>query len=196
MRQPVGITEHDALLVIDVQNDFLPGGALAVPDGDAVIAPLNRCLALFAAKNQPIFASRDWHPADHCSFTGQGGSWPVHCLAGSEGARFAAALALPEQAIIISKAFRPERDSYSAFGETELDALCRQKGIRRLLVGGLATDYCVKNSVLDALRLGYEAVVIREAIRAVELRPGDGMRAEEEMRAAGAVFVSVPDILR
>ena len=190
----VEITEHDGLLVIDVQNDFLPGGALAVPDGDAVIEPLNRCLALFTARNLPVFASRDWHPADHCSFIAQGGSWPVHCLAGSQGARFAAALALPEQAVIISKAATKERDSYSAFGETGLDGLCRQKGISRLLVGGLATDYCVKKSVLDALGLGYEVMVIREAIRAVDLRPGDGSRAAEEMRGAGAVFVSIRDI--
>lgn len=194
MTRRVEITEHDGLLVIDVQNDFLPGGALAVPDGDAVIEPLNRCLALFTVRILPVFASRDWHPADHCSFIAQGGSWPVHCLAGSQGARFAEALALPEQAVIISKAATKERDSYSAFGETALDGLCRQKGISRLLVGGLATDYCVKNSVLDALGLGYEVMVIREAIRAVDLRPGDGSRAAEEMRGAGAVFVSIRDI--
>ncbi|MBI5558157.1 MAG: nicotinamidase [Deltaproteobacteria bacterium] len=196
MTQRLDITEHDGLLVIDVQNDFLPGGALAVPDGDAVITPLNRCITFLTEKDLPVFASRDWHPAGHCSFTGQGGIWPVHCLAGSPGARFAPALALPEQVVIISKATKPERDSYSAFGETELDALCRLKGISRLLVGGLATDYCVKNSVLDALKLGYEVVVIQEAIRAVDLRPGDGLRAETEMRNAGAVFVSIRDIVQ
>jgi nicotinamidase/pyrazinamidase len=194
MTQRVELGEHDGLLVVDVQNDFLPGGALAVPEGDAVIAPLNRCLSLFAAKGLPVFASRDWHPPDHCSFAGQGGTWPSHCLAGSPGARFAEKLALPARTVIISKATRPERDSYSAFGETELDALCRRQGVRRLVVGGLATDYCVKNSVLDAVKLGYAVLVVREAIRAVNLRPGDGAEAEAAMREAGAVFVSINDL--
>lgn len=184
--KPLTLNEQDALLIVDVQNDFLPGGALAVPGGDAVIAPLNRWIERFRAAGRPIIASRDWHPADHCSFASQGGPWPPHCIAGSAGARFAAALALPEDTWVISKATTQDEEAYSAFAGTDLDARLRARGIRRLFVGGLATDYCVKNTVLDALRLGYAVQLLADAIRAVEVRPGDGARALAEMEAAGA----------
>ncbi|MEW5781089.1 MAG: isochorismatase family protein [Pseudomonadota bacterium] len=184
--KPLTLTAQDALLIVDVQNDFLPGGALAVPAGDAVIAPLNRWIERFRAAGLPIIASRDWHPVDHCSFAPQGGPWPPHCIAGSAGAAFAAALALPDDAWVISKATTKDAEAYSAFAGTDLDTRLQGRGIRRLFVGGLATDYCVKNTVLDALRLGYAVRLLTDAIRAVDVRPGDGERALAEMAAAGA----------
>jgi nicotinamidase/pyrazinamidase len=176
----------DALLVVDVQNDFLPGGSLAVPHGDEVVPVLNRCLALFSRLKLPILASRCWHPAGHCSFLEQGGPWPPHCIAGTLGAAFAPRLELPSDTAIISKAETPERDAYSAFGGTDLDQRLRNAGVRRLFAGGLATDYCVLNTVKDALGLGYAVVLLTDAVRAVEVTPGDGERALEKMRRLGA----------
>lgn len=180
------IDEGDALIVVDVQRDFLPGGSLAVAGGDAVIAPLNGWLSRFAAAGRPLFATRDWHPPDHCSFRAQGGPWPPHCVAGTAGAEFPAALQLPAAARIVSKAMTRDRDAYSGFAGTDLDAQLRVAGVRRVFVGGLATDYCVLNTVLDARRLGYAVVLLSDAVRAVDVAPGDGERAVAAMLAAGA----------
>src|SRR5512139_1184086 len=182
------LTAGDALLVIDVQYDFLQGGSLAVPDGDAVIPLLNRCLALFARLHLPVYASRDWHPVNHCSFRAQGGPWPPHCVAGSHGAAFAASLALPPDTVVISKDDTPELSTYSDFTETGFDQRLRAAGVRRLLVGGLATDYCVLSTVKDALALGFSVIVLTDAIRPVEVKPGDGARALAEMGRLGAQF--------
>lgn len=176
----------DALVIVDVQNDFLPAGALAVPHGDEVLAPLARYLVRFATARLPVFATRDWHPADHCSFREQGGTWPAHCIADTPGADFAAALALPAGSEVISKARAREADAYSGFSGTGLDARLRQLGVTRLFVGGLATDYCVLNTVRDARGLGYAVVLLADAIRAVDVTPGDGDRAIREMIALGA----------
>lgn len=177
----------DALLVVDMQNDFLPGGALAVPHGDEVIPVLNRCIAVFVEKKLPVYASRDWHPANHCSFKAQGGAWPPHCIADSAGASFAANLDLPSDATVISKADTPQHDAYSAFDGTELDARLKAAGIKRLFAGGLATDYCVLHSVQDALALGYQVVLLADAVRAVEVQPGDGEHALYKMHGMGAL---------
>lgn len=178
--------DHDALLVVDVQNDFLPGGALAVAHGDEVVAPLSGVMSAFERAGRPVYASRDWHPANHCSFKARGGPWPPHCVAGTRGAEFAAALALPASAAVVSKASTPDADAYSAFGGTDLAAQLRRKGVRRVIVGGLATDYCVLNTVLDARAAGFEVVVLTDAVRAVDVQPGDGARALDTMRKAGA----------
>jgi len=184
----------DALLIEDVQNDFLHGGSLAVPRGEEVVPVLNRYLQIFTTQNLPVYAARDWHPERHCSFRAQGGIWPPHCVAGTRGAEFAAALRLPPSAVIVSKATTAEQEAYSSFQGTDLDQQLRAANIRRLFIGGLATDYCVLNTVRDALRLGYEVLLLIDAIRAVDVRPGDGQRAEEEMISLGAQRITVEDI--
>jgi nicotinamidase/pyrazinamidase len=176
----------DALIVVDVQNDFLPGGSLAVPEGDAVVAPLNRYAAAFAARRLPVYATRDWHPTNHCSFKARGGPWPPHCIADSAGAAFASGLKLPAPTTVISKATTADKDAYSGFEDTDLDARLRAQGARRVFVGGLATDYCVLNTVRDARRLGYETLLLTDAVRAVNVNPNDGRDAENEMRRLGA----------
>jgi nicotinamidase/pyrazinamidase len=181
----------DALLIVDVQNDFLPGGSLAVPHGDEVVAVLNRYLKSFTSQNLPVYATRDWHPELHCSFRAQGGIWPPHCIADTRGAQFAAALQLPPNVVIISKATTVEHDAYSGFQGTDLDTQLYSANIRQLFIGGLATDYCVLNTVRDALGLGYKVLLLTDAIRAVDVQPGDGLRAEEEMIKLGAQPITV-----
>ena len=184
----------DALLIVDVQNDFLPGGSLAVMRGDEVVPVLNRYLDIFAMQNLPVYATRDWHPQRHCSFREQGGPWPPHCVAKTAGAAFAAALQLPPAAVIISKATKPEQDAYSGFQGTDLHRRLHAAGIRRLFIGGLATDYCVLSTVRDALQLGYEVLLLADAIRAVDVQPGDGLRAEQEMIKLGAQRITVEGV--
>lgn len=179
----------DALLIVDLQNDFLPGGALAVPRGDLVIAPINALVDLYHGRGLPIYASRDWHPDEHCSFTAQGGPWPPHCVAATEGALFSESLHLPEEAIVISKALTADEDAYSAFNGTGLARSMLADGITRLAVCGLATDYCVLNTVLDGIEAGFEVLLVADAIRAVDVAPGDGDRAIARMLSRGAVPV-------
>jgi nicotinamidase/pyrazinamidase len=188
--------DHDALLIVDVQRDFLPGGALAVPAGDAVVPVLNRYISLAARSGVPVYASRDWHPHGHVSFHARGGPWPVHCVAESDGAAFAPELVLPPGATVISKATTAEEDAYSAFAGTDLAATLRARGVTRLWVGGLATDYCVLNTVLDARREGFAVLLLEDAIRPVDVAPGDGARAITRMREAGATPVSLADVVR
>jgi nicotinamidase/pyrazinamidase len=178
----------DALIVVDVQNDFLPGGRLAVPDGAAVVAPLNAWLRRFATAGCTTVASRDWHPPDHCSFATRGGPWPVHCVAGTDGAALAAGLELPDRCLIVDKGTRPAEEAYSAFSGTALAARLAAAGVRRLWVGGLATDYCVAATVRDALKHGLEVVVLTDAVRGVDLEPGDSARTLAELRAEGATL--------
>ncbi len=184
--QAITVGFGDALIAVDVQNDFLPGGSLAVARGDEVVPALNRYAALFAARGLPAIATRDWHPRNHCSFKAQGGPWPPHCVADTLGAAFAPGLELPHGTTVVSKATRIDQDAYSGFAETDLAELLHARGVRRVFVGGLATDYCVLNTVRDAVRLGFAVVLLCDAIRAVEARPGDGERAIAEMVALGA----------
>lgn len=179
-------TPKDALVIVDVQNDFLPGGKLGVAAGDEVIPVLNRYIDIFNRLSLPIYATRDWHPADHCSFKPQGGIWPPHCVAGSAGARFPATLELPYTATIVSKAATPEKDAYSGFEDTDLAAQLKSRGVERLFIGGLATDYCVLNTVIDALSHGFKVKLLLDAVRAVNLQPGDGRAAIDVMIDHGA----------
>ena len=184
---------RSALLIVDVQRDFCPGGALAAPEGDRVIAPLNRRIADAAAHGWPVYASRDWHPATTRHFQPYGGEWPVHCVEHTAGAEFHPALRLPPAAIVISKGQSADKPGYSAFegstpdGRTLAEDL-RERQIDHLYVGGIATDYCVKHSVLDARRAGFEVTVLEDAIAGVDVMAGDSARAIEEMQAAGATI--------
>lgn len=182
----IQLSATDALLIVDVQNDFLPGGSLPVPAGDQVVAVLNRYIDLFAQQSLPVLATRDWHPARHCSFRAQGGIWPPHCVAGSSGAELASALKLPASAVIVPKATTAEQDAYSGFDGTELARRLRAGGSKRLFIGGLATDYCVLHTVSDALAQGFTVMLLLDAMRAVDVHPGDGAAAIARMTALGA----------
>lgn len=184
----------DALIIVDVQNDFLPGGALGVPGGDEVVPVIGRYLRLFHERGLPIFAARDWHPPDHVSFKSRGGPWPAHCIAGTSGAAFAPGLRLPPGTSVVAKGEHADEDPHSPFQGTGLAQRLRQTGIGRLFVGGLATDRCVLETVRDARSAGFELVVLRDACRAVDARPGDGAAAEDEMRRLGAIAIVFPEI--
>ena len=182
---------HAALLIVDVQNDFCPGGALAAPGGAAIVPVINRYIADARATHLPIYASRDWHPPATTHFKRWGGVWPPHCVQHTPGAAFHPALVLPPDATIISKGDRPDREGYSAFdGHTSdgrpLAEDLRTRGIDELLVGGIATDYCVRQTVLDALKSGFRVTVLPDAITGIDVHPGDADRAVAEMREAGA----------
>ncbi|MGZ8386335.1 MAG: isochorismatase family protein [Nitrospira sp.] len=179
----------DALLVADIQNDFLPGGALAISDGDDILPILENYIRQFHAHSLPIFLTRDWHPSNHCSFRPQGGPWPAHCVAGSPGSLPPPSFSAPSSAVIIYKAIDRDQEAYSAFQNTALDRHLRALSVQRLFIGGLATDYCVLNSVKDARSLGYDVCLLMDGIKAVNLRPDDGRRAEEEMFRLGATPV-------
>lgn len=186
------LRQGDAVVAVDVQNDFCPGGALAVPGGDAVVPIINGWIADAAAAGVPVVASRDWHPGDHCSFAEQGGPWPPHCIRDTEGAAFHPDLRLPDDALVVNKGEASDRDNYSAFDDTGLADRLRSLGVERLWVGGLAQDVCVQATVLDAREAGFETHLIADATRAVDVNPGDGERALEAMRAAGAHIDATP----
>lgn len=185
------MADKRALLVIDVQDDFCPGGALPVPEGDRVVPVLNAYIARFQAANLPVIATRDWHPPVTKHFKDYGGLWPPHCIEGTPGAAYHRDLRLPPETIIVTKGDDPDVDAYSGFqGHTDdgrsLEQVLRDLGIVHLYVGGLATDYCVRATVLDALKAGFRVTLLEDAIRGVDVQPGDSARAIAEMRAAGA----------
>jgi nicotinamidase/pyrazinamidase len=193
-----------ALLIIDVQNDFCPGGALAVPGGDRVVPVLNGYIEKVRAAGGTVCASRDWHPPVTLHFAARGGPWPPHCVQGTAGAEFRADLALPAATVVVTKGDNPEDHGYSAFDGASADGqplarALRAAGIRRVLVGGLATDYCVLNSALDARRHGFDTVLLLDAIAGIDLRPGDVARALDRMVRAGvrtATLESIDEELR
>lgn len=177
----------DGLLIVDVQNDFCPGGALAIDQGDAVIPVLNTWIAAAQGKGIPVYASRDWHPASHPSFVSEGGPYPPHCVQDTPGARFAPALLLPDDAIVITKGTRFDQDQNSVFDQTGFNQRLLRDRVSRLWVGGLAQDICVLESVLDARAVRLEVLVLEQAVRPVT--PEGGRQALEQMRRAGAEIV-------
>ncbi len=173
----------DALVIVDVQNDFCPDGALPIEQGNEIVPVLNRWIAAAVARHVPIYVSRDWHPAGHISFKEQGGPWPPHCIQDSQGARFAPGLRLPESVTKITKGVRFDQDQNSIFDATGLACELRLRGIRRLWVGGLAEDVCVLASVLDARRNDFEVVLIQNATRPVTVEGGE--KARQQMHKLG-----------
>ena len=176
----------DALLLVDVQIDFCPGGNLPIADGDKVVPVLNRWLAAAREKGIPVYASRDWHPSGHMSFAARGGQWPDHCLQDSAGAAFHPDLALPEDTVVISKGVRFDKDQYSAFDETGLAERLHQDSVTRVWVGGLALDVCVEATALGGREAGFAVQLIPEASKAIT---ADGAaRAIAAMREAGVTI--------
>ena len=169
----VKISSKDALIIVDVQRDFCSGGALPVPDGDKVVPVLNEYIQRFREAGAYIYATRDWHPPNHKSFKEYGGLWPPHCVQGTRGASFHPDLRLPEDVVVVSKATEPEKEAYSGFEGTSLKEDLRRRGVNRVFVGGLATDYCVKSTVIDALKYGFETYLLMDAIQGVDVKPGD-----------------------
>lgn len=178
----------DALIIVDVQVDFCPGGALPIEDGDKVVPVLNRWIAGAVAKGIPVYASRDWHPVGHLSFNEAGGLWPPHCIQDTDGASFHPDLKLPDSAVKVTKGVRFDKDQNSAFDQTGLGEELRRRGIQRLFVGGLAEDVCVLATVLDGRKEGFEVMLILDATRPVTAQ--DGKKARSTMQEAGTHFVS------
>jgi len=178
-----------ALIVVDVQNDFCPGGSLPVADGDQVVAPLNNLIREFLDRGGPVYKTRDWHPEQTKHFAAYGGTWPVHCVQGTRGAEFHPDLSDDPRITIISKGIDESADGYSGFDGTNLAALLLDENVEEVWVGGLATDYCVKHTVLDGLKAGFDVKALADAMRAVNRNPDDGANAIEEMRNAGAEII-------
>lgn len=189
------ITDHSALIVVDIQNDFCPGGTLPVPEGNMIVPVLNAYIQKFIERGLPIYFTRDWHPVNHTSFKSQGGIWPPHCVQGTYGAQFHSDLSIPSTAAVISKGTVPDKEAYSGFQGTDLYSQLKTGHIRRLFIGGLATDYCVKSTVLDALKDGFEAVLLGDASKGVDVKPGDSERAIAEMLSKGAIRITYEDIV-
>ena len=186
MKKDYSVGKTDALIIVDVQNDFVPGGALPVPEGDQVVPFLNEYLKLFKKAKAIVLATRDWHPPNHVSFEAQGGPWPPHCVQSTKGAKFHPNLKLPKHTTVVSKAINPLKENYSGFEGAELAETLKKQGVARVFVGGLATDHCVKNTVLDALKLGFEAVLLLDAVAGINAEPGDAEKAIDKMTANGA----------
>lgn len=175
-----------ALIVVDMQVDFCLGGALPVEGADSIVPLLNDLMAAFGRAGRPVFLTRDRHPPNHVSFEGRGGRWPPHCVTGTNGAEFHPGLRRPRGAIVIDKGSDPDVEAYSGFQGTDLQQRLREKGVTDLFVGGVATDYCVEETVLDALRHGFGVYLVEDGVRAVNASPGDGRRAVDAMTGAGA----------
>jgi len=186
--------QKSVLLLVHLQNDFCPGGALAVPGGDEIIPLANACIEFFNQKGFSIVLTRDWHPSNHCSFKEQGGPWSVHCVQGSLGSQFHPELRLPPGTLIVSGATNPKKEAYSGFDGTTLEDRLEDVGAETLFVLGLATDYCVKQTVLDACQRGFRVVVLADGVRGIDVHPGDAQKALTEMDAAGAIIATSNEV--
>lgn len=183
---------ESCLMVVDLQVDFCPGGALPVPHGDEVVPVVNGLVDLFERRGLPVVFSRDWHPKDHVSFRDRGGPWPSHCVAGTPGASFHPKLKVPEGAVVVSKATARDEESYSAFGGTDLEQTLRSMGTKRLFVAGLALDFCVKATALDGVKLGFKVFLVEDATRPVFQE--NAKPTLEELRNAGVEVISSGDV--
>ncbi len=173
-------------MIVDIQLDFCPGGAIPVPNGDEVVPVLNKYVNLFLSAGALIVATRDWHPESHSSFKSNGGIWPAHCVMNTEGASFHPDLNLPRDVIVVSKGELPDDSSYSNFERTTLLSNLRDRKTEKVYIGGLATDYCVKATVIDSVKLGFTTYLLSNASRGVDVNYGDSMRATKEMVNLGA----------
>ena len=190
----LNLGNQDVLIITDIQNDFLPGGALPIRDGDLVIPVLNEYAKIFRKNNAKIIASRDWHPPNHMSFISQGGPWPRHCIRDTQGAQFSPELKLPVDTEIISKATDPKKEAYSVFDGTGLNEKLKTEDVNRVFIGGLATDYCIVNSVLDARQMNFDVIVLADAIRGINVNPGDIDKAIKTMIDGGAIMLTLVDL--
>jgi len=189
------------LLVVDVQNDFCPKGALAVPEGDSIIPAINRYIRIFQKRGLPVLFTRDWHPLKTGHFKDFGGIWPRHCIQNTRGAAFCAGLRLSRKPILLYKGMEPDKDSYSAFhaedqAGSSLFKILRRIGAEEIYIAGLATDYCVKFSTFDAIKKGFKVKVLTDAVKGVNLKPDDSKDALRKMKQAGAGFVTIKSIIR
>ncbi len=187
------MNSSDALVIADMQKDFLPGGSLPIEEGDQLIPVINEYIKIFGLAKVRILASRDWHPANHVSFVQQGGPWPPHCVQGSDGAQFDRGLKLPDDVFVISKATNPSKEAYSIFEDTALSEQLKTWRTKRIFISGVATDYCVLNSTLDARKMGLDVVILSDATRGIDVKSGDVEKAFQTMTKAGAVQVTLVD---
>ncbi len=185
-----------ALIVVDLQIDFCPGGALGISEGDSIIPVINDLIDIFHANSLPVIFSRDFHPVDHMSFTDEGGIWPKHCVKGTEGSDFHPLLKIPSDSRIVNKATEKDREAYSAFDGTELLQILRNQKVTCIIICGLATDYCVKSTALDGVEEGFRVIVVKDAVRGVEVTEGDIYMAFEKMMNAGVTVSSSAEVKR
>ncbi|HID80545.1 MAG TPA: nicotinamidase [Ignisphaera sp.] len=190
----IRITRFDALIIVDMQRDFMPGGALPVPEADTIVPIINRYIQIFESRGATVVATRDWHPVNHISFTTRGGPWPPHCIQGTSGAEFHPDLALPESTVIVSKATDPDKEAYSGFDGTNLNNILRERGVNRIFVCGVATNYCVKATAIDGIKLGYTVIVLLDAVKGIDIPPGSVDMALNEMLDAGIILATQHDI--
>lgn len=181
----LAITDSDALVIVDVQNDFMPGGALGVPDGDKIFAALNPLTRRFGL----VVATQDWHPPDHMSFAERGGPWPPHCVQMTPGAELHSGLDQSSVGVIVRKGYDPSAEQYSTFDKTGLGDMLKCRGFNRAFLAGLATEYCVHDSAIDALNEGLQIVVLTDCIAGIDVNPGDSARALQDVSAKGAIVV-------
>ncbi len=187
------LSSKDVLIITDMQKDFLPGGALPIKEGDLLLPVINEYITIFKSTKAKIIASRDWHPPNHMSFIQHGGPWSPHCVQGSEGAQFHPGLKLPDDVFVVSKATDPKREAYSVFDDTGLNEQLTVWGITRIFICGVATDYCIVNSTLDARKLGFDVVVLSDGTRGLDVKPGDVDEAFQTMADVGSMQATLTD---